>query len=85
MFLESFWNKFSFNLLPTLPIELGFKSFMILVLFMFFPAYIAYAKQSIQRKRIYIFSLIDLKMLSQEINCSHLYYSLFYRKKFLFS
>lgn len=59
MFLESFWNKFSFNLLPTLPIELGFKSFIILVLFMFFPAYIAYAKQSIQRKRIYIFSLID--------------------------
>ena len=64
MFLESFWNKFSFNLLPTLPIELGFKSFMILVLFMFFPTYIAYAKQSIQRKMF-------LRIYAQQENKSH--------------
>lgn len=59
MFLESLWDKFSFDLLPTLPVKLTFTSFILLFLFVFFPAYIAYAKQSIQRKKIYLFSLID--------------------------
>ena len=59
MFLESVWNKFSFDLLPTLPIKLSFWKFVSLFLFAMFPAYIAYAKQSIQRKKIYVFSFID--------------------------
>ena len=59
MFLESLWSKFSFDLLPTLPIKLTFGSFLLLFMFAMFPSYIAYAKQSIQRKKIYIFSIID--------------------------
>ena len=59
MFLESLWNKFSFDLLPTLPIKLTFVSFVFLFMFAMFPSYIVYAKQSVQRKKIYIFSLMD--------------------------
>lgn len=59
MFLESLWNKFSFDLLPTLPIKFGFGRALLLFIFAMFPAYIAYAKQSLQRKKIYIFSFID--------------------------
>ena len=66
MFLENFWNKFSFNLLPTFPINLTFGSFIILFIFALFPSYIAYAKQSIQRKRIYIFSLINFVLFDFE-------------------
>ena len=46
-------------MLPTLPIKLSFSSILLLFLFVFFPSYIAYAKQSIQKKRIYIFNVID--------------------------
>ena len=59
MFLESLWSKLSFDLLPTLPIKFGIGKALLLFIFAMFPSYIAYAKQSIQRKRIYIFSLID--------------------------
>ena len=59
MFLESFWSKFSFDLFPTLPVDFGFGTFFVLFIFAMFPAYIAYAKQSIQRKWVYIFSFID--------------------------
>ena len=59
MFLESLWSKFSFDLLPTLPIKFSIGNVLFLFIFTIFPSYIAYAKQSIQRKRIYVFSLID--------------------------
>ncbi len=59
MFLESFWNKFSFDLLPTLPLELGFCALLGIIMFVFIPTYIAYAKQSMQRKKIYLFSIVD--------------------------
>ena len=68
MFLESVWNKFSFDLLPTLPIKLSFWKFVSLFLFAMFPAYIAYAKQSIQRKKIYVFSFIDFMIFTIFIN-----------------
>ncbi|MBR1544480.1 MAG: hypothetical protein IJ638_00860 [Alphaproteobacteria bacterium] len=59
MFLESLWNKFSFDLLPTLPIKVSFGALFLLFAFSMFPSYIAYARQSLQRKRIYTFSVID--------------------------
>ncbi len=59
MFLESFWSKFSFDLLPTLPIELSFGSVLLLFMFSMFPSYVAYARQLMQRKWIYSFSFID--------------------------
>ena len=62
MFLESLWNCCNFDLLPTLPIKMTFSGLVLLFLFVFFPSYIAYAKQSIQRKRIYIFSIIDFAL-----------------------
>lgn len=59
MFLEKFWESLSFDLLPTLPIDVSFGNILLVFLFVAIPSYIAYAKQSIQRRRIYIFSLID--------------------------
>ncbi len=59
--MSLFSSGFNFNIdiLPTLPLKVSFWGVIALFLFAFFPSYIAYAKQSIQRKRIYIFSLID--------------------------
>ena len=59
MFLEKFLENFSFDLLPTLPVDLSFVNVFAVFAFVAVPAYIAYAKQSIQRRRIYFFSLID--------------------------
>ena len=59
MFLEKFWEKLSFDLLPTLPISVSFWNIFAVLVFVGIPSYIAYAKQSIQRRRIYIFSIID--------------------------
>lgn len=53
------FNNFRIDILPTLPLDFSFKGLFLLFLFVFFPSYIAYAKQSILRKRIYLFSLID--------------------------
>ncbi len=64
MFLESLWNKLSFDLLPTLPIKFGFGTFVLLFMFTMLPSYIAYAKQSLQRKIIYIFSGIDFAIFT---------------------
>lgn len=59
MFLEKFWNSLSFDLLPTLPLKLSFFNVFAMLVFVAIPSYIAYAKQSIQRRRIYLFSLVD--------------------------
>lgn len=59
MFFENFFNKFSFDILPTLPIDVSFKGIILLFLFVFLPSYIVYAKQSLQRKIIYLFDVLD--------------------------
>ena len=64
MFLESLWNKLSFDLLPTLPIKFSFGAIILLFMFVMLPSYIAYAKQSLQRKKIYVFSIIDFAIFA---------------------
>ncbi|MBD5404962.1 hypothetical protein HDR59_00235 [bacterium] len=59
MVFENFFNKFSFDILPTLPINVSFKGVFLLFLFVFLPSYIVYAKQSLQRKMIYLFDVLD--------------------------
>lgn len=59
MFFEKFFNKFSFDLLPTLPINPSFLGVLLLALFVFLPSYIVYAKQALQRKIIYLFDVLD--------------------------
>ncbi|MDR0367199.1 MAG: hypothetical protein LBH41_01325 [Rickettsiales bacterium] len=51
--LEKLWSALSFDMLPTLPVEASFWRAAALAAFSFFPAYIAYAKQSSRRRFIY--------------------------------
>ncbi|MDR2098590.1 MAG: hypothetical protein LBO78_01010 [Rickettsiales bacterium] len=64
MFLEKFWRLLSFDLLPTLPVEFGLGNLFLLFLFSFFPAYVAYAKQSIEKRFIYLLSLAAFALFS---------------------
>lgn len=57
--LESIWNLFSFDLLPTLPIKFNLIRFIFLIIFVSIPSIIAYLKQSIKRYRIHIFVMMD--------------------------
>ena len=56
---SKFFSKFYIDILPTLPLNISFWGVILLFLFAFFPSYIVYAKQSVQRKIIYLFSLFD--------------------------
>lgn len=58
--LEYFWNVFSFDILPTLPLKFNFLYFVLLFLFSFIPAGISYIKQSLQRYTVYFVSAFNL-------------------------
>lgn len=56
--LESFWNIFSFNLLPTLPLPFSLFSFIALLAFSIIPTIIACLRKTVERHKIYIFNII---------------------------
>lgn len=56
--LESLWNIFSFNLLPTLPLPFSFFSFTCLFVFSIIPTIIACVRKTVERHKIYIFNII---------------------------
>jgi KDO2-lipid IV(A) lauroyltransferase len=62
--LENFWNKLSFDLLPTLPVDFGLWRLALLALVAIVPAYIAWAKTSIERKWLYRFSILEFAALA---------------------
>ena len=56
--LESFWNIFSFDLLPTLPLPFSFLSFISLFIFATIPTIISCLLKTVERHKIYIFNII---------------------------
>ena len=56
--LESLWNIFSFNLLPTLPLPFSFFSFIALLVFSIIPTIIACLRKTVERHKIYILNII---------------------------
>ncbi len=56
--LESLWNIFSFNLLPTLPLPFSFFSFTCLLVFSIIPTIIACLRKTVERHKIYILNII---------------------------
>ena len=56
--LENFWNIFSFDLLPTLPLVFSFSSFISLLIFSTIPTIIAFLRKTAERHKIYVVNII---------------------------
>ena len=56
--LENFWNIFSFDLIPTLPLTFSIFSFFALLIFSVIPTIIACIRKTFERHKIYILNII---------------------------
>lgn len=56
--LENFWNIFSFDLLPTLPLVFSFSYFISLLIFSTIPTIIVFLRKTAERHKIYVVNIV---------------------------